>query len=215
MELFTGASHLNNSKAIIFDLGGVIEKINPDCTTAHFAKLGVKQPERIFSIIKQDNLVDQLETGHVGEIEFINQLKNKFEINNATHEQVKEGWCAMLLGIDETTVETLKRLREKYKLFLLSNTNEMHYQKINSDLGFQIENLFDQAYFSFMEGKRKPDIELFSRVVQSSRLEAQEIIFMDDLKMNPAAAKTLGLQTLLYETNYPLSEFVSAMRFLS
>ena len=206
--------YLNNAKGFILDLGGVIENIAPAQTVQAFKKLGVTEPEQIFTIVQQDHIVDRFETGKISESEFFALLQQRFNIN-ATEAEIKDAWCAMLKGTSKKTIEALKKLRKHYPLYLLSNTNYTHHKKINASLGFEIESLFDHCFFSFIEGKRKPDITLFQDVVTTSRIKPYDLIFIDDLEKNIMAAKSVGIMTVSYETNYPLYDFLSQCDLLT
>lgn len=57
-------------KNILFDLGGVIEKVNPCNVVKELAQLGVPEADKIFTIKRQSMLIDQFDTGKIGANEF-------------------------------------------------------------------------------------------------------------------------------------------------
>ena len=151
---------MDNIKAIIFDFGGVILNIDYGRTAKAFTELGVKNFEEMFSQQTADPLFQQLEEGKITEIEFYAKFRNitKLEL---TDNQIKNAWNAMLLNYRNDALQTIKSIRHKYKLYLLSNTNSIHRKAFQimykEEIGdFPIENYFDKTYYSHKIGCRKP-----------------------------------------------------------
>ena len=115
---------MKKSKAIIFDLGGVILNINYQKTIDEFIKLGIKNASILYSKKIQTNLFNQIETGKISSRKFLTELQNK--TTNANIDQVEKAWNAMLLDLPKERITLLKKLKSIYPLFLLSNTNAIH-----------------------------------------------------------------------------------------
>lgn len=193
-------------KNIIFDLGNVIINIDGDLTIKAMKELGFNDPasstggfEKSYTLLRQSNLFDLLEKGLITTEQFHTELKTFFQ-DSVTADQINKAWGAMLLDFPKRRIELLQKLSKKYKLFLLSNTNVIHYHQYNSDLnnqfGFDLNNLFEKAYYSFEMGMRKPDIEIFDFVINNSNLNPSETLFIDDSNLNIEIAKKTGLQTM-------------------
>ena len=95
----------------------------------------------------------------------------------------------------------LKELKaqNRYRLFLLSNTNELHIDCVQQDMGDEayqdFKQLFDHFYLSYEMGKRKPDAEIYQQVLAEQSLLPEETLFIDDTEENTAAAARLGIRT--------------------
>jgi glucose-1-phosphatase len=118
-----------------------------------------------------------------------------------TNEQIKDAWNALLLDFRPQSIAVLPQLKEKYELYLLSNTNEIHLQEFQHRYevwrpGHVFDDLFDAAYYSHRIGHRKPNASAFEYVLQKHQLNAAETIFIDDSINNIEAAQQLGLQTV-------------------
>ena len=100
---------MKNSKAIIFDLGGVILNINYQNTIDEFLKLGVKNASPFYSKKVQTDLFNQIETGKITEEKFLTELQK--ETTNATIYQLKEAWNAMLLDLPKERINLLEKLK--------------------------------------------------------------------------------------------------------
>ena len=99
--------------------------------------------------------------------------------------------------------QRLQELGKKYNIYLLSNTNVIHYEQYIQDFkdqyGFEFNSLFVNAYYSFKIGMRKPDVEIFEFALSDSNLLPEESLFVDDLSVNIESAKNTGLQTMLVD----------------
>jgi putative hydrolase of the HAD superfamily len=186
--------------AVILDLGGVLLNIDYGRTRAAFAELGIPDFDSYYNQFKGSPLFEDLETGRVKRKAFFDTLREKSGLM-LTDEQITEAWNAMLLDFPRERVEFLKDLRSRYKLFLLSNTNEIHYDSFHQHFrevsGLEsMDDLFDKAYYSFQMGARKPDTDPFQMILDEQGLDAEQTLFVDDTESNLVGAKILGLQTI-------------------
>ena len=201
---------MQNGKAIIFDLGGVILNIDYGKTTDAFRSLGVKDFDDMYSQKKANPLFSSLEEGKINEQEFYDAFRRSTS-TLASDEQIKLAWNAMLLGFREKALQTLQALRHKYKLYLLSNTNAIHYEAFHTicekEIGKEsLDEFFDKIYYSHNIGHRKPDREAYEIVLQENGLTPSETIFIDDSIQNIDAAKKLGLQTIFLRPGKGIEE---------
>jgi putative hydrolase of the HAD superfamily len=102
------------------------------------------------------------------------------------------------------SLAALKRLRGKYKIFLLSNTNSIHYTQFSKIFKTTIDekpfnSLFDKAYYSHEIGLRKPDAEAFEYVLNENNLKPEETLFIDDSIQNIEGARRVGMPTIHLE----------------
>ena len=188
---------------IIFDLGNVIINIAPELTLRKFNEYGFANFDEIYSIMRQTDVFDRLDTGKITLTEFRNAIRDVSKLN-LSDSQIDDAWCAMLLDFPEENAELLRKLRaEGYKLYLLSNTNEMHIdyytkylkQHFGSDL---LSELFDRTFYSHEIGYRKPNSEAFDYALKAEGLKPAETLFIDDLEHNVIGARKLGIQAYLH-----------------
>lgn len=192
---------MTNIKNIIFDLGGVLLNIDTSKTNAAFEALGVSDFKNNYSLHKMDMVFEQLETGKISEEAFYNSIKTLSK-QPISSNQVRDAWNALLLDFRLESLEFLNKIAPKYKLYLLSNTNSIHYssfsQKPGNGQGNKFFNdYFTKAYYSHIIGLRKPDKEIYSFVLEDAGINAAETLFIDDLPGNIEGAKLVGLQTHL------------------
>ncbi len=184
---------------LVFDLGNVIINIDPDLTLRKFKEVGVTNFDEMYTILRQTDIFDRLDTGKITLPEFRQAIRD-FTQMELTDVQIDDAWCAMLLDFPKENVGLLQKLRaEGYKLYLLSNTNEMHIdyytkyleQKFGRNL---LAELFDHTFYSHEIGYRKPNREAFEYVLKAEGLKPVETLFIDDLENNVIGARQTGMQ---------------------
>jgi putative hydrolase of the HAD superfamily len=197
---------------IIFDLGGVLLNIDYGATEQAFRELGIADFGERYSQMKQNNFFDDLETGRLSRADFIKgmQLASGTSLTEA---EVITAWNAMLLDFPLRRLQLLLQLRLHYDLFLLSNTNEIHEAAFNQQLmqahGFQnIALFFDRVYMSHRVGMRKPDKEIFERILEENEMKAAHTLFIDDSPQHIETAKSLGIHTIYLEKGMTIEENV-------
>lgn len=189
-------------KNIIFDYGNVIFEIDFKRTQAALVQLGIGNAEHFFAHAKHNPLFDDFEVGGISPAEFragIRKAANNLDLTDA---QIDEAWNSLLIGVSAQNHEVLLAVKEKYRTFLLSNNNEIHYEWIISYLQkeFGIANYdqhFERAYFSQQMRLRKPHVNIFEQVIKENNLNPAETLFIDDSPQHIEGAKKAGLQTLL------------------
>ena len=187
---------LNGVKNIIFDLGGVILNIDYEQTANAFKKIGIKNFNDIYSQAKQGKVFDKLETGEITPEEFREYIKEI--VPSLQLSDIDKSWNAMLLDLPVQRINLLKELKKKYRLFLLSNTNEIHikcFRKIiESSYGENIfDAIFENQYYSSEIGMRKPNPECFQYVLEKNGMEPSETLFIDDSIQHVEGARKLKI----------------------
>jgi putative hydrolase of the HAD superfamily len=112
--------------------------------------------------------------------------------------QIDAAWNSIIKDIPTYRIELIERLKKNYRVFLLSNSNSIHYDYYNryvrESFGYEsLDVIFDRAWYSFRMGLYKPDPEIFKRVLKEGGLVAEETLFIDDMERNVEAAKDVGL----------------------
>lgn len=197
---------------IIFDLGGVLLNIDYKLTEQAFIDAGITDFAERYSQLKQTELFDKFEIGAASKEEFIEALM-KMSSQPLSREQIIKAWNAMLLDFPLRRLQLLQQLRIYHDLFLLSNTNEIHEEAFNAILmsSHRIPNIgvfFDKVYLSHRVGMRKPDKEIFERILDENQLRPECTLFIDDSPQHIAAAKQLGIQTIWLEPGMTIEEHI-------
>lgn len=198
-------------KAVIFDFGNVIINIDFQRIYQTFARFTSKPEAYIEKQIVDNQLFRRYESGQFSDEQFreiIRQILG-FPLSD---QQIDTAWNAVLLDIPAERIDLIKNIRQKYPVYLLSNTNNIHIQAANTYLKktHGIDNLaklFNKLFLSYEMGMWKPDAEIYHAVLQEIKLPANEVIFLDDNVKNIEAANALDWQTILVEPPTSMVEY--------
>lgn len=202
---------INNSKeAIIFDLGGVLLNLDYDLTEKAFISLGMTNFGESYSQLQQVQLFDRYETGEISSFHFVNRLLDLLP-EGTTANQVVHAWDAMILDFPLKRLQNLEALSKKYRLFLLSNTNDLHIDAVRRALDKaaghrELERYFEKTYFSSAVGMRKPDSKIFEFICNENNLDPSKTLFIDDSPQHIEGARLAGLDALFLEKGQEVFE---------
>jgi glucose-1-phosphatase len=192
-------------KNLIFDLGGVILDLDVPKTLIGFSEISGLSTDEVARLFKTSNGFLKYERGEYSDQDFREFVRSvyKITVSDAT---IDACWNAMLGGIPLEKLNLLNDLKLKYNTFLLSNTNTLHLNYINTKVLPQanipvLENFFHKTYYSHLMGKRKPDAEIFLQVIQENNLKPEETLFLDDNADNIIGAAAVGLKTAFVNTS--------------
>jgi len=193
-------------KNIIFDYGNVIFEIDFRITQSALAQLGIPNIENYFGHKGHDNLFNDLETGAITTAQFRDGIRLAAQNNDLSDEQIDAAWNSLLIGVPKNVHDVLLAVKKNYRTFLLSNTNQIHYDYIMEYLKreYEVENndhLFEKAYYSQLMELRKPNVEIFEKVIKENNLLPEETLFIDDSPQHLVGAAKAGLHTLLMTEN--------------
>jgi glucose-1-phosphatase len=189
-------------KNIIFDLGGVILNLSIPSTLKAFASATGKTVEDILPHFSSREFLSY-EKGLLSDHEFRTHVRLilKTELSD---EAIDKCWNAMLGDLPINRIELLQRLFSTHRIFLLSNTNEIHLKRFTeiakATTGESLDVYFHKTYYSHQVKMRKPDVEIFELVLKENNLDASETLFLDDNLSNLAGAKLTGIKTFHVET---------------
>ncbi|HOX82272.1 MAG TPA: HAD family phosphatase [Chryseolinea sp.] len=193
-------------KNLIFDLGGVILNLSVANTLQSFSSVSGHSTQDVKERFFSSSGFGQYEKGLLTDAEFRDFVREVYSIK-VNDDTIDQCWNAMLLGIPLANLELLNRLKKKYNVYLLSNTNNIHLNYIQTKLmpahgeNVLLDDYFHRAYYSHLMKKRKPDAEIFEQVLEENGLKADESLFLDDLEANITSAKALGIKTLHVPTS--------------
>ena len=202
---------MNHSiKNIIFDFGGVIIPVDPMAFAGGLMKLGCTDVLGLHEFFLKEEVYTRFEKGEMSPDEFRMMLRTGLT-NHISDKQLDEAWNLIIGEIPVQRVAFLEKLRPKYRTFLLSNTNKIHYDfyqdQFRKKYGYpSLDSLFEKAYYSFQLKLYKPDPAIFEFVMNDSGLNPAETLFVDDFRTNIEAAKKLGMQTIHLENGMEVAE---------
>jgi FMN phosphatase YigB (HAD superfamily) len=197
---------MQNIKNIIFDYGNVIFEINFKKAQDALFQLGITNIDDFFAHKKHNTLFDDFETAFIFEEQFRDGIRAAAKNPALTDEEIDAAWNSLLIGVPADAHNTLLKVKEKYRTFLLSNNNVMHYKYIMKYLEQEFgmadnSSLFEKTYYSQDMFLRKPNVEIFQKVIDDNNLIPEETLFIDDSPQHLVGAKQAGLNTLLMDVH--------------
>jgi len=195
--------------ALLFDLGGVIVDLDYNKTIEAFEAIGLEDAEHLYNQFNQSKIFDEFEIGSISREEFMGLLQEKIP-QKVSQSKIKEAWNAMILGFEKSKLEQIKRYSEKIPCYLLSNTNEIHLEYIQTlmqEVPFKnLELLFTKCYYSHIIGRRKPHRETFEWVLNDMRSSPEEVLFIEDSPQHIRGAEKAKIKTLHFTNGRRLED---------
>ena len=186
-------------KNIIFDFGGVVYDVRYENMAEELARRGVVDAEKFYGRDHQTREMDLFEMGLMPVGEFRDYVRRSTGMPFSDGD-VDDVMNAMLIGLPDGRVELLRSLKGRYRCFLFSNTNAIHYdcfyRQMMEGYGYDVfEECFEACYFSHTLHLRKPARDGFAYILERHGLRAEETLFIDDNAPNLAGAREMGMHT--------------------
>ncbi len=189
---------LEGIKAIIFDLGNVIIDLHYDRAANRLVELSGLEFEKLNKLLITSEVLRIFEVGGMSESDFRKEVCNllNIEIGDDEFDSI---WNSLLGEVSSERIERLMSLKNSYQTMILSNTNSIHLRSFDNMLHNShgvsgMHELVHMAYYSHEVKMRKPNSDIYEFALAENRLEAQEVLFIDDRKDNIEAAQELGIR---------------------
>ena len=198
-------------RLFVFDLGNVILPFEHRQIIVKLLKRIrgkiIPSPHEFFSYVFdiENGLVNPYEEGIMSSLEFFTTLRDRYELD-ITFSEFKSIWNP-IFWTDPDVDEAIRYLKQKgLPLFLLSNTNELHFAHIIKN--YPIVHSFDEWILSFEVGAKKPEKRIFDVVSEKMDVESGEVFYIDDISEYVNAAKACGFQGMVFKDAEGLWEII-------
>ena len=187
-------------KNIVFDLGGVIFKIDKRQAIRRFNEVGFSDAASYLDAFTQVGIFGDLESGKITTEQFRCQL-SELAGKQLSLEDCAYGWQGYAVELPQRNLDKLIELRQRgFRVSLLSNTNPFMMQWARSSAfdgrGHGLDHYFDALYLSYEMGIMKPERRIFEMMLQGEKAKPDETVFIDDSPHNTEVAASLGLYVL-------------------
>jgi putative hydrolase of the HAD superfamily len=201
---------MNEIKNIVFDFGGVIVDINRTVAIRKFKKIGIDNIEELLDIYRQRGIFRKIEDGSMSREDFYEEICRLMG-KRIDSRDIDQCWLDfIIMPVEQTKLDYILKLRTKYKVFLLSNTNDIIMSWAMSEkfspAGKPLDCYFDKLFLSYKLGCMKPDLDIFHIMIKLSGINPEETLFIDDSEANIAAGNTMGFKTFLFKKENRFSE---------
>lgn len=196
-------------KNLLFDLGGVIMDIRRQNAVDALKRIGMSDADSFLGEYVQQGPFLALEAGDITPEEFRNQIRSHIG-TPVSDEQIDDAFTQFLIGIPIHRLDALERLHANYRIYMLSNTNSIMWNRfiVNEfeKCGHNIDYYFDGIVTSYEAKCVKPGRKIFETVVERFGIKPEETLFFDDSCKNIEAAREMGFNTAHVE---PGAEFIN------
>ena len=198
-----------NIKNIVFDLGGVLVDLDFKSAINGLQQAGFANVKEQLQAFDREGIFQKFELGEMTAEEFRSAIRENSTVT-LTDEEVDALWNLMLLEIPREKLELILDLRGKYMVYLLSNTNSIHWDYVCKNAfnyrGFRVNDYFEETFLSYEMHLAKPDKAIYEKVLQDANLLAEETLFIDDSEANCKAAEEVGIHAHHYHIGDDLSK---------
>lgn len=179
----------------IFDLGNVIVNIDFNRVLgvwSDYSRVPLASLKSQFTI---GEAFHQHERGHISDEQFAHRLGHELGMA-LSYEQFTTGWQAIFVGLRKETIAVMQDLRQQgHRVVVLSNTNQLHCE-FWPDAYPEVAQSTDKIYLSQQMGMRKPDAEIYLKLLEEEGFSADSAVFFDDNEDNINSARQLGITAI-------------------
>ncbi len=197
-------------KYILFDLGGVLVELVGVPTVLRWMNNRIDEDE-LWKMWLCSPAIRDFERGRISTQEFALAIIKEFDFGVDADKFIEE-FIYFPRGFYTGTKELLEELKEKYTLAILSNTNELHWDRlyVENDIG----GLIAFSFPSHKTGNMKPDTEAYLHVIKELGCQPEEILFFDDNQVNVDAAQSAGMKAFRVRGPNELKQAVQELKLI-
>lgn len=184
-------------RAIIFDIGRVLIRIDVARAMTGLASGLSLSPEELWSAIENDPRWKDWQEGRISARDWHLHMQRRFG-GSATFEQFTDAWNLVLHPEPIHGNELFEKLSKKYRLALLSNTDPIHVAHMEPRYDFF--SYFPARIYSSKVGATKPSPIIYREALKACRVRAEEAVYIDDIAAYVTAAQQLGMTGIQFKS---------------
>lgn len=182
----------------LFDFGGVLIDLDRRRCAESFRALGMPAIEDLLQDFRQQGFLLSHEKGELSDEAFRDHVRACIG-RHVDDSLIDDAWNSFLVDVPDYKLDFLLSLRKEHPVYLLSNTNGIHWRwacrHVFSRGGHSVDDYFDRVFLSYEMKMAKPDAGIFRRVMEETALEPRKTLFIDDSEANCMTARSLGFVT--------------------
>jgi glucose-1-phosphatase len=195
----------------VFDLGNVILPFNHhQIATKLFARSNGKSgftEREIFDYLFNDEsgCINPYEEGSLSSMEFFLHIRDRCNLR-LDFDEFTEIWNNIFWENREVS-EIITHLKARgMPVFLLSNTNELHFCHVLEH--YPIIHSMDEWILSFEVGAKKPDKRMYDAIFERSDVSKENVLYVDDVERYITSARQRGIQGHVFRSASDLRNLI-------
>ena len=195
--------HSGMIEVIYLDLGKVLIDFDYAVAAERIIKISPLPLSEITKVLSEPQLLFESETGKLSAFEYYKIVCASLEMQISLDE-FRNLWGSMFLPEPLVSEKFLRELKQRKRLILLSNTNEIHFEYIEEN--FPILNQIKERLLSYRVGYMKPDPQIFQLAIEKAGVAPEKIFFADDRIENVEGARSAGIQAIQFKSEKQLRQ---------
>lgn len=205
----------SNIQWVIFDLGGVVVKLNIDGALLALAAQSETDAQTIKTYLTAPDenglsINAKMELGLFTAEDYVQQVSPILN-KPLSYEEIIALKMLIIQGEDEHTLDLIASLATQKKLACFSNTHEIHWNHMTQH--YRAFQFFEQAIASHLIRAAKPDPNAFAIATKHLNADPPECLFIDDSLANAEAARAFGWHAIHFQNHAALREELSRFGF--
>jgi glucose-1-phosphatase len=197
-------------KVIIFDLGNTLIRFDHNISAKKLANLFHLDSEKVRSLFFDSEITREFEKGLMSPKVFHSRMMEHLNIK-MPFKDFASIWNDIFWE-DKESCDIARQLKARYKLFLLSNVNRLHFEYIEKK--FEIIKIFDEVILSYVVGAQKPEKLIFEDAIRRAGGDRSQVIYIDDREDLIKEATSIGIESIKYEGADKLKKDLTARGIL-
>lgn len=188
----------NKYEAIFCDLGNVLINFDHRIAVKKILANTRKNEHDIYQLFFDSGLTKDYEEGKISSSDFFKKVRDSLELDIG-NEKLLPIWNDIFFEtpLNKKIQAFLKEAKERYKLVMISNINETHWEFLENKI--PIFSKFDKLILSYEAGFRKPAIEIYKAALESVKIEPSKAFYIDDRKDLIEAASKFGIKGVAFD----------------
>lgn len=198
-------------KNLIFDWGNVLIDVSMERFAKSCKDFGIRFTDDEVNSTHKGGFFLEYEKGNISNGKFRDEIRARAAII-LSDEEIDSIWNKMLGEIPIEKLQFLYMLKDRYDLYLLSNTNSIHWNTFSKKCfdyrGLKAGDFFKGIYLSYQLHTAKPESAIFCKAVEDAGINVSETLFIDDSVSNCMTAQSLGMNVLHYKPDNDLANCI-------
>ena len=190
---------------IIFDVGRVLVDFSL-APFIEFLQVHSVDTGNLDELAECFQIVDY-EHGWISTSQFMSNVRTSLPVE-VSEDECRQAWQNIFTPCDEM-LQFARALRNRYAVYLLSNTNELHWDYLDRRLG--ISEIAVDYVASHQVGAMKPNVEIYLAALERFSIIPEQSVYIDDIEENVSAAEKLGLKGVHHQNPSQTKAVLSAL----
>ena len=197
--------------AIIFDLGGVVCRYQPELRLQELARIYGRAPEDVRRVLYESGFIGETELGYWNAEQIVAEVDARLG-HPVDRAELERAWLASF-QVDEEVLELVGRTAARHRTAIFTN-NDLLLREALLRTRPELRERFDDIVFSAEVHAVKPSAESFRRALSVMKADPSEVLFVDDSDTNVASALHVGIPAVHFQSAQQLATELKKFRLL-